>query len=65
MHLNGTFNVTRLAIPHLWGLMGLTKTLSIELGEHGIRVNAVAPGAVGGQRFARVLEGRAKRHPQG
>jgi len=88
--LNGTFNVTRLAIPHLkkskagviinmssvagrfgyanrspycttkWGIIGFTKTLSIELGEHGIRANAILPGAVDGPRIQRVFEGRAK-----
>ncbi len=86
----GTFNVTRLAIPHLKksaagsiiimsslggrfgypnrspynvaksGLIGLAKTLAIELGDHNIRANAVAPGAVGGQRIENVLAGRAK-----
>jgi NAD(P)-dependent dehydrogenase (short-subunit alcohol dehydrogenase family) len=30
-----------------WGLIGFTKTLSRELGEFGIRVNAILPGAVG------------------
>ena len=69
--LTGTFNVTRMAIPHLkkssagaiinmssvagrfgyanrspyctakWGLIGFTKTLSIELGAHGVRANAI------------------------
>ena len=29
-----------------WGLIGFTKTLSRELGEFGIRVNAILPGAV-------------------
>jgi len=88
--LNGTFNVTRLAIPHLkkskagviinmssvagrfgyanrspycttkWGIIGFTKTLSIELGEHGIRANAILPGAVDGPRIQRVFEGRAE-----
>jgi NAD(P)-dependent dehydrogenase (short-subunit alcohol dehydrogenase family) len=88
--LVGTFNVTRLAIPHLKkssagsiiimsslggrfgypnrspynvakaGLIGFAKTLSIELGDHNIRANAVAPGAVGGQRIENVLAGRAK-----
>ncbi len=42
-----------------WGLIGLTKTLSRELGEFGIRVNAILPGAVEGPRIERVLEGRA------
>jgi NAD(P)-dependent dehydrogenase (short-subunit alcohol dehydrogenase family) len=90
VNLNGTFNVTRLAIPHLkkspagviinmsslagrlgyanrsaysatkWGIIGFTKTLSIELGAFGIRANAILPGAVEGPRIERVLEGRAK-----
>jgi NAD(P)-dependent dehydrogenase (short-subunit alcohol dehydrogenase family) len=43
-----------------WGLIGFTKTLSIELGEHNIRANAILPGAVDGDRIQRVFEGRAK-----
>jgi NAD(P)-dependent dehydrogenase (short-subunit alcohol dehydrogenase family) len=42
-----------------WGLVGLTKTLSRELGEFGIRVNAILPGAVVGPRLKKVFEGRA------
>jgi len=90
VNLNGTFYVTRLAIPYLkkspagviiimssvagkfgypnrspysstkWGLIGFTKTLSMELGEYGIRANAILPGAVDGPRLQRVFEGRAK-----
>ena len=90
VNLNGTFNVTRLAIPHLkksaagniiimsslggrfgypnrspyctskWGLIGFAKTLALELGAFNIRANAIAPGAVGGERIEHVLEGRAK-----
>jgi NAD(P)-dependent dehydrogenase (short-subunit alcohol dehydrogenase family) len=90
VHLTGTFNVTRLAIPHLkksgagaiintssvagrfgyanrspyststWGLIGFTKMLSIELGAHGIRANAILPGAVAGARIEKVFEGRAQ-----
>jgi NAD(P)-dependent dehydrogenase (short-subunit alcohol dehydrogenase family) len=90
VNLNGTFNVTRCAIPHLkrspsgviinmssvagrlgypnrspyattkWGLIGFTKTLSMELGEFGIRANAILPGAVAGPRLDRVYEARAK-----
>jgi NAD(P)-dependent dehydrogenase (short-subunit alcohol dehydrogenase family) len=90
VNLTGTFDVTRLAIPHLirsgrgvvinmssaagrfgyanrspysaskWALIGFTKTLSMELGGHGIRVNAIAPGAVAGERAERVFRGRAE-----
>ncbi len=42
-----------------WGLIGFTKTLSRELGEFGIRVNAILPGAVEGPRIQQVLLGRA------
>ena len=91
VNLNGTFNVTRMAIPALkvsgnnpsiiimssvagrygypnrsaystskWGLIGLTKTLSRELGEYGVRVNAILPGAVAGERIEKVLQQRAE-----
>lgn len=43
-----------------WGLIGFTKTLSRELGEFGIRANAILPGAVSGERFENVLRGRAQ-----
>lgn len=94
VNLTGTFEVTRLAIPHLkqspagvivimssaagrfgypnrvaysttkWGLIGFTKTLSMELGGDGIRVNAILPGAVEGPRFHQVLAGRARQAGQ-
>jgi len=90
VNLTGSFDVTRLAIPHLkrsaagsiimmssaagrfgyanrsaycatkWALIGLAKTLAMELGEYGIRANAILPGAVEGDRAQRVFEGRAK-----
>jgi NAD(P)-dependent dehydrogenase (short-subunit alcohol dehydrogenase family) len=43
-----------------WGLIGFAKTLAMELGEDGIRVNAILPGAVQGPRMQRVLEGRVQ-----
>lgn len=43
------------------GLLGLTETLAIELGDADVRVNAIAPGAVDGDRIRRVLQGRADR----
>lgn len=39
-----------------WGLVGLMKTLAMELGPFGVRVNAIAPGAVEGPRMELVLE---------
>ena len=33
--------------------------MAVELGDAGIRVNAIAPGAVEGDRIRRVLQGRA------
>jgi NAD(P)-dependent dehydrogenase (short-subunit alcohol dehydrogenase family) len=44
-----------------WGVIGLTKSLSIELGPHGVRVNAILPGLVAGDRQRRVLEAKAQR----
>ena len=43
-----------------WGIIGFTKTLSIELGDYNIRANAILPGAVQGPRLERVFEGRAQ-----
>ncbi|RKP58860.1 SDR family NAD(P)-dependent oxidoreductase [Pararobbsia silviterrae] len=34
-----------------WGLRGITKSMAIEAGPHGINVNCVAPGMVDGDRF--------------
>jgi len=43
-----------------WGLIGFTKTLSMELGGYGIRANAILPGLVAGPRLQKVLEAQAK-----
>jgi NAD(P)-dependent dehydrogenase (short-subunit alcohol dehydrogenase family) len=37
-------------------LIGLTRTLALEAGPYGIRVNLVTPGAVDSERFRRVIE---------
>lgn len=43
-----------------WALLGLTKTWAMELGPHGVRVNALCPGSVSGPRIDRVIEKEAK-----
>lgn len=43
-----------------WGLIGFMKTLSMELGVHNIRANAILPGAVEGERIQKVFQGRAE-----
>jgi NAD(P)-dependent dehydrogenase (short-subunit alcohol dehydrogenase family) len=43
-----------------WAVVGLTKSLAIELGPVGIRVNAIQPGIVKGPRIERVIEARAR-----
>ena len=42
-----------------WGVIGFTKSLSIELGAFGIRVNAICPGGVAGPRIDHVIERKA------
>lgn len=43
-----------------WAVIGFTKSLSVELGEFGIRVNAILPGLVEGDRIRRVFEAKAQ-----
>ena len=43
-----------------WGVVGLTKSLSVELGPDNIRVNALLPGVVAGERQKRVLSAKAE-----
>ena len=38
-----------------WGVVGLTKSLAMEVGPAGIRVNAICPGPILGARMERVL----------
>ena len=41
------------------GQIGMTYGLALELGRHNITVNAIAPGAVAGERIDRMIKGQA------
>jgi NAD(P)-dependent dehydrogenase (short-subunit alcohol dehydrogenase family) len=43
-----------------WGVIGFTKALSAELGEFGIRANAICPGLVDGPRIQSVIANKAR-----
>ena len=43
-----------------WAVIGLTKTMAMELGPFDINVNAVCPGCVDGDRIERVIKADAK-----
>ena len=43
-----------------WAVIGLTKTLAMELGKFKIRVNAICPGTIKGDRMIRVIRDKAK-----
>ena len=43
-----------------WAVVGFTKSLAIELGPSNIRVNAIQPGIVEGERIERVISAKAQ-----
>ena len=43
-----------------WAIIGMTKTLAMELGENNIRVNAICPGSVAGDRMKKVIKAKAQ-----
>jgi len=43
-----------------WAVVGMTKTLAMELGKYKIRVNAICPGTIKGNRMKRVIRDKAK-----
>ncbi|HEY7257671.1 MAG TPA: SDR family oxidoreductase [Gaiellales bacterium] len=42
-----------------WAVIGLTKSIAIELGPYGVRANAICPGSVDGERMRAVIEREA------
>ena len=43
-----------------WAVVGITKTMAMELGRFKIRVNAICPGTIKGDRMGRVIRDKAK-----
>jgi NAD(P)-dependent dehydrogenase (short-subunit alcohol dehydrogenase family) len=43
-----------------WAIVGMVKSLAIELGPDNVRVNAILPGVVEGERMDRVISARAE-----
>ena len=43
-----------------YAVIGLTKTLAMEAGRDNVRVNAIAPGSINGDRMARVIKAHAE-----
>ncbi|MFK8020597.1 MAG: SDR family oxidoreductase [Pseudomonadales bacterium] len=44
-----------------WAVLGFTKSLAMELGASGIRVNAICPGSIEGERMSRVIAAEAEK----
>jgi len=45
-----------------WGVVGFTKSLAVEAGAEKVRVNAILPGIVEGERIERVIAAKAEAH---
>ena len=65
--VNVASNVARRGLPYRadyvcskWALLGLTQTLALELAESGVRVNAICPGPVEGERIEQLVANHAK-----
>ncbi|MDX3974374.1 SDR family oxidoreductase [Shinella sp.] len=60
--LNGRWDGYVPYVASKGAMLGLTKTLARELGPHGVRVNAVSPGAVVSEAEARVFADRLQQY---
>ena len=66
--INVASNAGLMGCPHRspyvaskWGMIGLTKTWAMELGQHNVRVNAVCPTSVEGERIEGVIRADAEK----